>query len=152
MKRTLLIFCSVILFLLIGCSKDELVENEQDMENQTSFNIYDEEEKFNFSEDVIVNLNDAVGMFEVPSDICRDVAVASYSEDFPIKLQEILVHCNDDIDTEKDDAWQDYQADCKSIIVETSGKIPYKDIANAAGVDYLDSTPMLVLDIDKDGM
>ncbi len=126
--------------------------SEQFTEDKLSTDIGIEEE-INFEEEMIINFDDAFGRFEIPSDISRDVVVEEYSDNFPMELQEMLVHLYDDIDEENHADWKKYEADCEIITLETCGDIPFEDIANAADVySIIDKRSMRIADIDRDGM
>lgn len=163
MKKIVRGFWLIILVLMTGCSKDEIenmnqiienkVENrEQFTEDELSTDISIEEE-INFKEEMIINFDDAFGRFEIPSDSSRDVVVEEYSENFPVELQEMLVHLYDDIDEENNVDWQKCEANCEIITLETCGDIPFEDIVNAAGVySNIDKRSMRIADIDRDGI
>lgn len=57
-----------------------------------------EPEEFYFDEDIITNYNDSLELFEIPSDISRETVVESYSQNFPMELQEVLLYCNNDVE------------------------------------------------------
>ena len=101
--------------------------SEQFTEDKLSTDIGIEEE-INFEEEMIINFDDAFGRFEIPSDISRDVVVEEYSDNFPMELQEMLVHLYDDIDEENHADWKKYEADCEIITLETCGDIPFEDV------------------------
>lgn len=152
MKKIVRIFWLITLILMTGCSKDEVENSEQSTEDKLSTDIGIEEE-IHFEEETITNFDDAFGRFEIPSDISRDVMVEEYVENFPVELQELLVHLYDDIDEENNIDWQKYEADCEIITLETCGDIPFEDIANAVDVySSIDKRTMRIADIDRDGI
>lgn len=129
---------------------DEISEQFSEDKLTTDIGI---EEEINFEEEMIINFDDAFGRFEIPSDISRDVVVEEYSDNFPMELQEVLVHLYDDIDEENNADWKKYEADCEIITLETCGDISFEDIANAADVySIIDKRSMRIADIDRDGI
>lgn len=157
MKKIVRIFWLIILVLITGCSKDEMENMNQTIENKTENSEQFTEDKLStdvgIEEEMIINFDDAFGRFEIPSDISRDVVVEEYSENFPVELQEMLVHLYDDIDEENNADWQKYEANCEIITLETCGDIPFEDIANAADTySIIDKRSMQIADIDRDGI
>ena len=103
-------------------------------------------------EDMIINFDDVFGVFEIPSHISREVVVGEYLENFPVELQEILLHLCDGIKDGNDNDWQKYEADCEIITLETCGDIPFEDILSAAEIySNIDKRSMQIVDIDRDG-
>lgn len=159
MKKIITIFFAIILVLITGCTKeaeddinqameDKVKNSEQISEEDTSIKV-----EIDLDEDMIINFDDAFGIFEIPGDVPREVVVGEYSENFPVELQEILVNRYNGVYEEEDNNWQEYEADCEIITLETCGDIPFEDIVNGAGVyGLIDKRSMRIVDIDRDGI
>lgn len=148
-----------ILLLLTGCSGNAISEQEtaetsvsEDMvsENTVSGNSV----ILDISEDDIVNRDGVLDDFWTGyQDAAGKITVDSYNDQFPGELQDLLIACNDDMESDID--WEKYAADYDVIGPEDAEdkNIPYDEILAVAGKmgSYADGTFLLAFDVDADG-
>lgn len=163
MKKVIWVFMVSMFVIMTGCAKEKTENMNQTIEEKGENSVQvtedktyidtSKEEKINLDEDMIINFDDALGEFEIPSNVSREVVWGEYSENFPVELQEILVHHYDGVDEENDNEWQRYETDCEKITLETCGDIPFEDIVKAAEIySPIDKISMRIVDIDRDGI
>ncbi len=171
MRKYIIYLGVYVLLLAIGCSAnyDEVSEQIEDnpalADATVEDNMVSENNTENGTEKVtenyfssindynIINIYEALGTFKIPEDISREISVGNYSDKFPIELQNVLLHYNDDI-IEGDGDWQRYEADCREVTREDIGDALYTELVEVLTNSYAPGnvqSTLRVIDIDNDG-
>ncbi len=159
MRKYNIYFGVYVLLFMTGCSVNynEMSEQIEDNFILAEDNMVSENETEKYFSSVydynITNIYDTCGTFNISENFSREVSVGNYSDKFPIELQNILLHYNDDI-IEGDGDWQKYEADCREVTREDIGDALYTELvetlANSYAPGNVQST-LQVIDIDNDG-